>query len=106
MKQLQIVGPNQPEWQDADMPHAGMGEVLLKVEAITTCPHWDLHMMSGEPMFPGGRVDYPLTPGQPGHELVGSVVEVGGGVADLHVGARVAAWRDRGANVLLGDYAQ
>ena len=106
MKQLQIVGPNQPEWQDTDMPQPGTGEVLLKVEAITTCPHWDLHMMSGEPMFPGGRVDYPLTPGQPGHELVGNVVEVGAGVADLYVGARVAAWRDRGANVRLGGYAQ
>ena len=106
MKQLQIVGPNQPEWQDVDMPQAGAGEVLLKVDAVTTCPHWDLHMMSGEPMFPGARVDYPLTPGQPGHEIVGNVVEVGPGVTDLPVGARVAAWRDRGANVRLGGYAQ
>ncbi|MDA0334816.1 MAG: zinc-binding dehydrogenase [bacterium] len=106
MKQLQIVGPNQPEWQDVDMPQPGTGEVLLKVDAVTTCPHWDLHMMSGEPMFPGARVEYPLTPGQPGHEIVGSVVEVGPGVHDFGVGARVAAWRDRGAKVRLGGYAQ
>lgn len=106
MKQLQIVGPDQPEWQDVDMPSPGQGEALLKIDAVTTCPHWDLHMMSGEPMFPGGRVDYPLTPGQPGHEIVGNVVEVGPGVDNLSVGARVAAWRDRGANISLGGYAQ
>lgn len=106
MKQLQIVAPGQAEWQDVDMPEPGLGEVLLKIEAITTCPHWDIHMMSGEPMFPGGRIDYPLTPGQPGHELVGSVVELGPGVDDMHVGARVAAWRDRGPKVRLGGYAQ
>jgi 2-desacetyl-2-hydroxyethyl bacteriochlorophyllide A dehydrogenase len=106
MKQLQIVGPNQSEWQDVDMPEPRTGEVLVKVDAVTTCPHWDLHMMSGEPMFPGARVDYPLTPGQPGHEIVGNVVEVGPGVDGLPVGARVAAWRDRGANVRLGGYAQ
>ena len=88
------------------MPTPGLGEVLLKIDAVTTCPHWDMHMMSGEPMFPGARVDYPLTPGQPGHEIVGDVVEVGPGVDDLHVGARVAAWRDRGGDVRLGGYAQ
>lgn len=106
MKQLQIVAPDRAEWQEADLPRPGLGEVLLRVRAITTCPHWDLHMMAGEPMFPGGRVDYPLTPGQPGHELVGDVVEVGPGVEDLYVGARVAAWRDRGTGVRLGGYAQ
>ncbi|HJP33728.1 MAG: zinc-binding dehydrogenase [Candidatus Latescibacteria bacterium] len=106
MKQLQIVSADSVEWQEVDMPQPGLGEVLLKVDAVTTCPHWDLHMMSGEPMFPGARVDYPLTPGQPGHEIVGNVVEVGPGVDDLAVGARVAAWRDRGAKVRLGGYAQ
>ncbi len=106
MKQLQIIAANTVEWQDVDMPQPGLGEVLIKVDAVTTCPHWDLHMMSGEPMFPGARLDYPLTPGQPGHEIVGNVVEVGSGVEDLYVGARVAAWRDRGANVRLGGYAQ
>jgi 2-desacetyl-2-hydroxyethyl bacteriochlorophyllide A dehydrogenase len=106
MNQLQIVAPGRAEWQEVDLPQPGTGEVLLKVEAVTTCPHWDLHMMAGEAMFPGGRVDYPLTPGQPGHEIVGTVVEVGPGVEDLYVGARVAAWRDRGADVRLGGYAQ
>ena len=44
------------------------GEVLLKVRAITTCPHWDLHINDGEPMFPHMQLGYPYTPGQPGHE--------------------------------------
>ena len=106
MKQLQIIAPGQAEWQDADVPTPGTGEVLLKIRAITTCPHWDLRLMSGDPMFPGARLTYPITPGQPGHELVGDVVEVGPGVEDLYVGARVAAWQDRGADVRLGGYAQ
>ena len=106
MKQLQIVAPGQAEWQDADVPTPGTGEVLLKIRAITTCPHWDMHLMSGEPMFPGARLTYPITPGQPGHELVADVVELGPGVEDLSVGARVAAWQDRGADVRLGGYAQ
>ena len=106
MKQLQIVAPEQAEWKDVDVPTPGTGEVLLKIHAITTCPHWDLHLMSGESMFPGGRLTYPITPGQPGHELVADVVELGPGVKDLYVGARVADWQDRGGDVILGGYAQ
>ena len=42
------------------------GEVLVKVNAITTCPHWDLNIIDGQPMFPNMKMEYPYTPSQPG----------------------------------------
>lgn len=105
MKILQIVAPGEVTWRDATIPQPAAGEVLVKVAAITTCPHWDLHLMSGEPMFPGVPLPYPYTPGQPGHEMTGEVAAVGEGVTTLAVGDRVAAWRDAGAR-RQGCYAQ
>jgi threonine dehydrogenase-like Zn-dependent dehydrogenase len=105
MKILQIIAPGQVEWKDVPIPDPGPGEVLVKVESVTTCPHWDLHIMSGEPMFPGATLDYPYTPGQPGHEAMGEVVALGPDVTALTVGARVAAWRDAG-HQRQGCYAQ
>lgn len=105
MKILQIVAPGQVEWKDAPIPEPGPGEVLVRIEAVTTCPHWDLHLMNGEPMFPGASIAYPYTPGQPGHEAMGEVVAVGPGGRDLTVGTRVAAWRDAGHH-RQGCYAQ
>ncbi|MFN8489988.1 MAG: alcohol dehydrogenase catalytic domain-containing protein [Caldilineaceae bacterium] len=97
MKLLQILAPGQVEWRDAPIPQPGAGEVLVKVAAVTTCPHWALHLMSGEPMFPGVPPPYPYTPGQPGHEMTGAVVALGPGVTAFALDDRVAAWRDAGA---------
>jgi threonine dehydrogenase-like Zn-dependent dehydrogenase len=99
MKQLQIVSPGRAEWSEVQVPQPEAGQVLLKVLGVTTCPHWDLHLMSGEPMFPGRPLPYPYTPGQPGHEAMGVVVALGPGVAGPAVGTRVAAWRDQGHHV-------
>jgi len=96
MKTLQIVSPGQAVWKDVPVPEPGPGEVLVKVLGVTTCPHWDMHLMDGDPMFPGHRLEYPLIPGQPGHEATGEVVALGPGVRDLKVGDRVVAWQDTG----------
>ena len=93
---LQIVTPGVSELRDGPIPSAGRGQVVVRIEAITTCPHWDLHLASGEPMFPGRPLQYPYPPGQPGHEAVGRVVAVGDRVEGLGSGMRVAAWRDPG----------
>lgn len=106
MRVLQIVRPGEAEWRDEPVPQPGLGEVLVKVLGVTTCPHWDIHLMDGEPMFAGSELAYPLTPGQPGHEMVGEVVEIGPGVESPVVGDRVAAWRDRGTEVSQGCYGQ
>jgi threonine dehydrogenase-like Zn-dependent dehydrogenase len=96
MKQLQILEPGVVVWADASVPQPQAGQVLVKVLGVTTCPHWDLHLMSGEPMFPGRPLAYPYTPGQPGHEAMGEIVSLGPGVDGPLPGARVAAWRDPG----------
>jgi threonine dehydrogenase-like Zn-dependent dehydrogenase len=105
MKLLQVVQPGNVMWRAAPMPRPGNGEVLLKVEAITTCPHWDLHILDGVPMFPGMELSYPYFPGQPGHEAAGEIVEIGPGVAGFAAGDRVAVWRDGGPK-RQGCYAQ
>lgn len=105
MKILQIVEPQKVEWRDVPIPQPGANEVLVKVTAITTCPHWDLHILSGKPMFPGTPNGYPYGLGQPGHEMTGEVAAVGAGVTDLVVGDHVVAWRDTG-RARQGCYAQ
>ncbi len=105
MLALQHMEPGRPELIEVDDPQPGEGEVLVKIDAVATCPHWDLHILAGDPMFPGHWIQYPYTIGQPGHEAVGRVAAVGAGVEDLKEGDRVVLWRDRGHN-LPGCYAQ
>ena len=96
MKALQFRAPGKPEIVETVIPVPASDEVLLKVEAVTTCPHWDIHIMAGEPMFPGGTLDYPYPIGQPGHEAAGEIISVGSEVRGIVPGDRVAAWRDPG----------
>ncbi len=96
MKQLVITEPGKAIWTDAPIPQPSPTEVLVKVEAVTTCPQWDLHIMNGEPMFSGMELSYPYHPGQPGHEMVGEVVAAGSEVVNFVPGTRVAVWRDSG----------
>jgi threonine dehydrogenase-like Zn-dependent dehydrogenase len=77
----------------------------MRVEAVTTCPQWDLHLRHNEPMFLGHQFHYPYTPGQPGHEATGTVAALGEGVTAFSVGERVSAWRDPGHGKQ-GCYAQ
>jgi threonine dehydrogenase-like Zn-dependent dehydrogenase len=105
MKVLQIVRPGEIELIDLPVPEPGPGQVLVKIEAITTCPHWDMHILGGQQMLPGLALNYPYTPGQPGHEACGEIAAVGSGVYDLQVGQRVCVWRDPGHH-LPGCYAE
>jgi len=99
MMQLQIMAPGQAEWREAPIPEPGEGQVLMKVLGVTTCAHWDMHLMRGEDMFPGRPLPYPYTPGQPGHEAAGEIAAVGPGVEGLSVGMPVASWKDPGHQV-------
>ncbi len=105
MKVLQITSPGQHQILELPIPKPEQGQVLVKVLAVSTCPHWDLHIYGGEPMFPGGELHYPYVGGQPGHEACAEVVEVGPGVKDFQPGQRVCCWRDPGHH-LPGCYAQ
>jgi threonine dehydrogenase-like Zn-dependent dehydrogenase len=105
MKVLQITGPEHFEIRDVPVPEPGPGQVLMKVLAVTTCPHWDMHILGGRPMLPEWPLEYPYTLGQPGHEACGEVAAVGDGVHEFTIGQRVCAWRD-GGHHRPGCYAQ
>lgn len=105
MKILQVTAPRQYEIQEVPTPAPGPGQILLRIEAVTTCPQWDLHLRHNQPMFVGHQFHYPYTAGQPGHEATGEVVGVGDGVADVAMADRVSAWRDAGHDKP-GCYAQ
>jgi S-(hydroxymethyl)glutathione dehydrogenase/alcohol dehydrogenase len=62
------------------VPKPRRGEVLVQVAACGVC-HTDLHVIKGEVAFP--------TPAVLGHEISGTVVEVGEGVEAPGVGTRV-----------------
>ena len=87
------------------MPEPEPDEVLVRVEAVSTCPQWDLHIISGVPMFADRPLEYPYVPGEPGHEFAGVVEQVGSAVGQLHDGQRVVAWRDPGGR-RQGAYAE
>ncbi len=105
MKSLQVTAPGRLEILSLPTPTPGPGEVLLRVDAVTTCPQWDLHLRHDEAMFVGHRFHFPYTPGQPGHEATGRIAAVGEGVHGLSPGERVSAWRDPGHH-RPGCYAQ
>ena len=105
MKALQILEPGRAAIVDIPAPKPKPNEALVQIEAVTTCPHWDMHILGGQPMFAGGALDYPYTVGQPGHEAVGRVVATGSKVTTVSEGQRVCVWRDRGHDVQ-GCYAE
>ncbi|MFL9500717.1 alcohol dehydrogenase catalytic domain-containing protein, partial [Rhodopseudomonas palustris] len=82
MDAMVLTAPGTPlQWQSRDMPQPGDGEVLVTVSACGVC-RTDLHVVDGE--LPNIR--YPIIPG---HEIVGRVAAVGGGVTSHQIGDRV-----------------
>ncbi len=82
MRAVQLTAwQSEPEVRDVPVPRPGPGELLLRVDAVGLC-HSDLHVMDCAP----GTLPYAL-PMTLGHEVAGTVVEVGDGVA--------ASWLDR-----------
>ncbi len=72
-------------WGDVPTPVPGPGELLIRVHACGVC-RTDLHVVEGE--LAGGRL-----PIIPGHQIVGTVQQVGPDVEGLCTGARVGvAW--------------
>jgi L-iditol 2-dehydrogenase len=77
--------PHDLRLEEVPVPHAGPGEVVLRVESASICGT-DLRI------YHGGHRKYP--PGTrriPGHETSGVVAEMGEGVTGLDVGLRVFA---------------
>lgn len=77
-----LASPRRPLVEQARLtPNPGKGEILVEVEACGVC-RTDLHVVEGD--LPGPRL--PLIPG---HEIVGRVAALGGGVAAFRSGQRV-----------------
>jgi propanol-preferring alcohol dehydrogenase len=76
---------------EREVPRPGERQVLLEVRACGVC-RTDLHIVDGE-------LDQPKLPLILGHEIVGTVVEVGSQVRELRVGQRVGVpwlgWTDQ-----------
>jgi len=97
MKILQIRAPGKADLIEAPDPTPGPGEVVVRVEAVASCPHWDITMMAGRDIFDRpGYPRYPALPGQPGHEMSGVVESAGPGVTGFARGDAVVAWRTMG----------
>src|SRR5438874_507043 len=73
------------ELTDLPTPRPGPGEVLIRVSACGVC-RTDLHVVEGD--LPVRR-----SPVIPGHQIVGSVEQIGDGVSGIDKGRRVGlAW--------------
>lgn len=83
MTKVVVSGPGQ--WalvEDVERRELEAGEVRLRVAGSGLCGT-DLHTLAGE--NPTARL--PITPG---HEFVGTIIEIGSGVTGLAIGTRVA----------------
>jgi len=91
MKSAQIPGPNEPlTISESENPKPQGTQVLLKVKSEGVC-HSDLHLWEGGYDLGDGQflkvtdrgVKYPVTPG---HEIVGTIEEIGENVSNVSVG--------------------
>lgn len=88
MKSARITGPNEPlKVSESEKPTPQENQVLIKVKAVGVC-HSDLHLWEGGYDLGDGQfmkvtdrgVKYPVTPG---HEIVGTVEEMGSNVTGI-----------------------
>ena len=66
---------------DLPTPKPGAGQVLIHVHACAVC-RTDLHVVDGE-------LTQPKLPLVPGHEIVGTIADVGDAVTRFKIGDRV-----------------
>ncbi|AJW71342.1 alcohol dehydrogenase [Nitrosopumilus adriaticus] len=94
MKSARIIGPNEPlSVSESETPKPQGSQVLLKVKSVGVC-HSDLHLWEGGYDLGDGNfmkvtdrgVKYPVTPG---HEIVGTVEDIGNDVSGISKGNEV-----------------
>lgn len=82
MRAMVLQAPGQPlVCMELPIPKPSSDQVLIKVHACGVC-RTDLHVVDGE-------LPYPKLPIIPGHEIVGSVVQVGENVFSFALGDRI-----------------
>ena len=89
MKAMVLTAPGTPlERVERPDPRPGPGQVLVRVSACGVCRS-DLHLVDGE-------LPDPVLPIVPGHEIVGTVIQVGEGVDRFRIGERIGVpWLGR-----------
>ncbi len=94
MKSSRIISPNEPlSVSEFETPKPEGDQVLLKVNSVGVC-HSDLHLWEGGYDLGDGKfmkvtdrgVKYPVTPG---HEIVGTVEDIGSDVSGIMRGDQV-----------------
>lgn len=91
MKAIVAYAPGDYRYEEVDVPRAGEGEMILKIEACGVCAG-DTKAYGGAPSFWGGDGNPPYikAPMIPGHEFVGKVVEIGPNVkGNWKIGDRI-----------------
>ncbi|MFG3603381.1 NAD(P)-dependent alcohol dehydrogenase [Micromonospora chersina] len=84
MRAIRMTAPGVLEPVEVPTPTAGPGEVLLRVGAVGAC-HSDLHILDA----PAGLFPVPMTLG---HEIAGTVDQLGPGVTGWSSGDRAAVY--------------
>src|SRR4029078_7458697 len=92
VKAVQLVGPQQLRFVDVPPPTLAPGQVLVRLDYLAVCGS-DLKFY--DRTLPAAT--YPLSPGRPCHECVGTIVE--STVPQLSAGQRVVALPHTGALV-------
>lgn len=85
MEAARVAAPGRLEVTSVSVPEPGPRQVRIRLEGTGVCAS-NLAAWQGQPWF-----DYPMGPGAMGHEGWGVIDALGGGVAELRVGERVAA---------------
>jgi L-iditol 2-dehydrogenase len=85
MRAQVFYGPGDLRDEDVPIPDPGPGEVLLRIEAALTCGTDVKTLRRGHPVM------IPKLPTIFGHELAGTIVAVGAGVAEFRAGQRAVA---------------
>ncbi|MEM8811006.1 MAG: alcohol dehydrogenase catalytic domain-containing protein [Pseudomonadota bacterium] len=83
MRGAMLLGPERIEVRDVPVPRPGDGEIVLKVEAATTCGT-DVKVFKR-----GGHPRMLKVPTLFGHEMAGIVAAIGSGVSSVKEGDRV-----------------
>ncbi len=97
MRTLQIAEKEHAEIVHLPIPVPERGQILVKVTGVTTCPQWDLHIYHGKPMFNRQSfVPLPYPSGQSGHEMTGTIAELGEDCEPFKIGQTASAWKDPG----------
>ena len=68
MEALQVLSPGKVAIVETSRPHAQAGQLLIEMQAVCTCPRWDITLFDGIELFEGQPHTYPQPPGIPGHE--------------------------------------